>query len=488
MNVPILLRQFKELHLRVKIFALVTALGLAGAALLFVRMTHDSRVELFATALHSEQLAEVQERLASWNVVFTPTADNVLVPAKRRNELLLRLSLSGVPHSHIDGSNETLAKLGALTPQTVLDAQTRDGLSGDLELGLRGITGVEDARVIIAPAKPGFYADEQSHDASASVRLSLHPGAKLSQDAIAGIRSFVAAGVPGLETARVTIVDDRGVALGESKGGESDGSDLQNSLQSALDGAFGNGTSIVRVRMELDPRVQQLREVRRAGTAGEPIGSNRSAENYSSANKHYSKQITSDDRGSDVREEQTHVAAGRLSRLSIAIFVDAQRGLDLYKIRSLAAAAAGLNQRRGDTLTVQAVPFSHTLASRKDAWWLAYGVIVPAVPVVLLGIIAILTLRVFVRPAGSFVRDLVMRSSVVRTQRAVCGAAPTAVRGALLHEPPHTAAAVISALPAATAAAVLDMYPADERAAIIRRMARPPSPLLADCETIIANA
>ncbi|MBC5829072.1 MAG: hypothetical protein GIW98_02635 [Candidatus Eremiobacteraeota bacterium] len=488
MNVSTLLRQFRELHLHAKVVSLSIALSLVVAAVIAARLTHDSRVQLFATALHPEQLAEVQERLASWNAVFAPTIDNVLVSAKQRNELLLRLSLSGVPHAHIDGSNETLAKIGALTPQSVLEAQSRDGLSGDLELGLRGIAGVEDARVIIAPAKPGYYADEQSHDASASVRLTLHPGAKLSQDAVAGIRSFIAAGVPGLETSRVTIVDDRGVALGDSKSGESDANDLQNSLQSALDGAFGGGSSIVRVRMEFDPRAQHVREVRRAVTAGAAIGTNRSAEVYSSLNKHYSKQMISDDRGSDVREEQTHLASGRLSRLSIAIFVDAGRGLDLFKIRSLAAAAAGLDQHRGDTLTVQAVPFSRSLIARKDAWWLAYGVIVPAVPIVLLGIILVFSLRLFVKPASTLVRAFVTRSTVARTQRAVSGFAPTAVRGALLHEPPHTAAAVISALPAATAAAVLDMYPADERSAIIRRMARPASPLLGDCETIIANA
>lgn len=487
MNVASLLRQIGELNLRAKLLGLGFTLAVVMAAVILARVAHDSRAELFATALHADQLAEVQERLAGWNAVFTPTADNVLVSAKQRNELLLRLSLAGVPHAHIDNSSEILAKVGALTPQSVLEAQSRDGLSGDLELGLRGITGVQEARVIIAPAKPGFYADEQSHDASASVRLTLHSGAKLSHDAIAGIRSFVAAGVPGLETTRVTIVDDRGVALDDAKS-EGDGNDLQNSLQSALDGAFGSGSSIVRVRMEFDPRNQQLREVHRAGTPGVAIGTNRSAEAYSSANKHYSKQTITDDRGSDLREEQTHLAAGRLSRLSIGIFVDAQRGLDLYKIRSLAAAAVGLNARRGDTLTVQAVPFSRSLVPRKDGWWLAYEVIVPAVPTVLVGVIVIFALRLFMKPATALMRAMVRRNAVMQTQRAVSGFAPTQVRGALLHEPPHTAAAVISALPAATAAAVLDMYPVEERSAIIRRMARPTSPLLGDCETIIANA
>ncbi len=214
--------------------------------------------------------------------------------------------------------------------------------------------------------------------------------------------------------------------------------------------------------MEFDPRAQALREVRRTLTSGAAIGSNRLAEAYWSPNKRYSKQSTSEDRGSDVRDEQTHLAAGRLSRLSVAILIDANRGLDVYKIRSLAAAAAALNERRGDTLTVQAIPFSRALIPRKDGWWLAYGIIVPALPVIVLGMIIILALRLLRKPAIFLARAFLTRRSVVQTQRAVSGFAPTQVHGALLHEPPHTAAAVISALPAATAAAVLDMYPADE--------------------------
>ncbi|HEV2262541.1 MAG TPA: hypothetical protein VGR69_09680, partial [Candidatus Rubrimentiphilum sp.] len=61
------------------------------------------------------------------------------------------------------------------------------------------------------------------------------------------------------------------------------------------------------------------------------------------------------------------------------------------------------------------------------------------------------------------------------------------VRGALLSEPPHAAAAIISALPASTAAAILDTYPSHEREAIIARMQRPVSPLLTDAEKWIGQ-
>ncbi len=137
--------------LRLAVGAAVLAMATIAAAAAIV--AHPARTPLFAASLHPEQLAEVEERLAAWNVAFTPTAENVIVDARRRNDLLLRLSLAGVPHLHLVNSAEALESIGVLTPQAVIEAQTRAGLAGDIEAGLRSIDGVDDVRVIVAPAK-----------------------------------------------------------------------------------------------------------------------------------------------------------------------------------------------------------------------------------------------------------------------------------------------------------------------------------------------
>jgi len=401
-------------------FCILCAVGIA----LFVG--RPGRAALYAAPLHPEQVAEVEERLAGWNVSFIPTADNLLVDGKQRNDLLLKLSLAGVPHTHIESSSDLFGKLGALTPQSVIDEQTRDGLAGDIELGLRGIDGVQDARVIIAPAKPGYFAGDQSADASAGVRLRLAPGARLSGDAVSGIRGYIAAAVPGLQGPRVTIVDDRGVALGDGPAG-GDADDMQRSLQSALDAALGAGAAIVRVHL-------------------------------------------------------------RHSRLSAAIFVDPMRGADLAQVRSLAAATLGSDPAHGDAIDVEAISFNHLSRAAKDGWWLAYGALVPALPTAIVAVAALLALRWSARPAAFFLRKLMERGRIERASKSMRGIAPASVRGVLENEPPHAAAAIISALPAATAAAVLDMYPESERSAIVRRMQRPASPLVSDVETFIASA
>ena len=91
----------------------LTALGTLGFF-----ASRDTRVALFATPLRAEQLAEVEQRLAAWNVPYERSATTCASSRAKRGELLLRLSLAGVPHAHLAGSDETLAHVGALTPQT----------------------------------------------------------------------------------------------------------------------------------------------------------------------------------------------------------------------------------------------------------------------------------------------------------------------------------------------------------------------------------
>jgi flagellar M-ring protein FliF len=448
-------------------------------------LAHPPRVTLFAAPLHPEQLSEVEERLASWNVAFTPTADNVVVDAARRNDLLLRLSLAGVPHPHLSSTGEALAAIGVLTPQAVVEAQTRAGLAGDIEGGLRGIDGVDDARVIVAPAKAPEFADESAHDASASVRLQLRSGARLSRDAIDGIRAFVAASVPELQAAHVTILDDRGVALGEGGTPGDDAGELQTSLQSALDAAFGDGATIVRVRAEYAGEHTSEREVRRTPFGPQAIAGTRRSESYDGGGKRYRRLEEGQERGSETRELVSEAQPGTLKRLSTAVFVDQGRAADLAKVRELTAATVGYDARRGDLLAVEAVDFRRSITLRKDAWWLLYGAFIPLAPALIFTVGLVVCVRLAMPALASVLQSLVERVAVERASKAAAGFAPARVRSMLEQEPPHAAAAIISALPAATATAVLELYPPHEREAIVRRMQRRHSPLLDDAQELL---
>jgi flagellar biosynthesis/type III secretory pathway M-ring protein FliF/YscJ len=458
----------------------VTTLAVAAAIL-----AHPARSQLFAAALHPEQLAEVEERLAAWNVPFTPGSDNVVVENRRRNDLLLRLSLAGVPHAHLSSTDEALASIGVLTPQAVIDAQTRAGLAGDIEAGLRGIDGVDDARVIVAPAKAAEFADDAAHAASASVRLRLRGGSTLSREAVAGIRAFVAASVPDLEPARVTILDDRGEALGDEDAPADDSGELQRSLQSALDAAFGTGATIVRVRAEYEASRSSWHDVRRIPIAQDSIARTRRSESYDGNGKRYRQLEESEDRGSETHESLAQMPPGALKRLSAAIFVDQNREIDLAKIQDLAGATIGYDPRRGDRLAVEAVSFRQEPMVRKDAWWLLYGTVVPLLPALVVALAVVACARLALPQVAALVRMVLEREAVQRVTETAAGFPPARLRSMLEQEPPHAAAAIISALPAATATAVLELYPPHEREAIVHRMQRRHSPLLGDAQELL---
>lgn len=438
-------------------------------------LTRDTRVALFARPLASDQIADVETQLSGWNVAYTAGPSSVRVDPAKRSELLLRLSLAGIPRPHLRGSDEVLAQIGALTPQSVLEAQTRDGLAADLALGLRGLDGVADARVIVAPARGGEYADETARDASASVRITLAPGAHLHGRTIDGIKAFVAGGVPGLDPEHVAVLDDRGLVLAADPTTD-DG--VQLALQSALDAAFGSGVTIVRVHREALAEKRDVHDVRRTPLAG-AIARSSNDERFASDKKKYSKAESTEDRGSDTHDERRLALPGGTQRLTVAVFVDAAKSADLAKIRTLAAATTGIDPARGDVVSVEAVRFAGAPIVRGSGHplWSALGALSGGLPQALVAIVLIVACTLVLKPAYALANRALETISVRATTRDVSGIPPARVRGALLGEPPHIAAAIISALPTATAAAVLELYPAEERSAIVQRLVRGASPL-----------
>jgi flagellar biosynthesis/type III secretory pathway M-ring protein FliF/YscJ len=288
---------------------------------------------------------------------------------------------------------------------------------------------------------------------------------------VAGIRAFVAGGVPGLDAQRVTVLADRGALDGGST--EPDDDSVQASLQSALDAAFGAGATIVRVHREPYGKTRDERDVKRLPLAGD-LNRTSGDERYASAQKKYQRQTTTEERGSETRDVHRTAVAEATARMSIAIFVDGSRAIDLDAIRSLAAAAAGVDERRGDTLRVEAVRFAAPAPAGPrgiDAWAIA-GLFAGTLPQLALVAGAAALVVAGARPAYTLLVRAVEAAGVRDAARETAGLPPARVRGALAGEPPHVAAAVISALPAATAAAVLELYPPEERAQIVRRLAR----------------
>lgn len=322
----------------------------------------SAQTALFDVALHPTQATEIERALLLWNEPFSTDAQHtqIYVPASHRRDVLLRLTLAGLPHRYVPTTADVLEQPpNAFAPQAFMDDQRRAGIEGDLVFGLRRMTGISDATVVIAPADVDPLADDVSRaPASASVQLLMQPGVTLTQTQIGGIKRFVAASYPGLSADHVVVMDSLGdvsaspapeLALGRE-------TRLQNSIQSALDAVFGVGATVVRVTMRTadEERSSQRTLVTPHGL----LEAERGTERGSESGKSFTKERSHTRYSYDTIVETRTAHADALAKLSVAVFVDAKKVSQTQSklITDVVRAAAGADLAT-DQVVVAALPF-----------------------------------------------------------------------------------------------------------------------------------
>jgi flagellar M-ring protein FliF len=349
------------------IAAVLIAGAAAIAAAIVVRSYGD--VALFDAALHPSQTREIESALTLWNEPYSSDAagTQLFVSASRRRDVLLRLTLAGLPHPYVPTTADLLAEpVSAMAPRAVVDDRRRIGISGDLIETLRRIAGVADANVILTPAGDDPFAFGSATPPSAAVQLVLQPNARPEARTIDGIRRLVAAAVAGLTPDRVTVTDSEGVLLEGSAlqdQAASRESRLQWSVQSALDAVLGSGASVVRVRLitaGTDVSLQSTR-ITPHGLLDADVGREDGRETTRTFDKvrhvqHYAY---------DTDVERRTTSADSVRRISVAVVLDAHR-VDPSRrddVAGLVRAAAGADLGAGDTVVVGMLPFASRAAS-----------------------------------------------------------------------------------------------------------------------------
>ncbi|MDE2573559.1 MAG: flagellar M-ring protein FliF [bacterium] len=291
---------------------------------------------------------------------------------------------------------------------------------GELQRTIEGLTPVQSARVNIAQPQAQLYSATQQ-PTTASIAVSTKPGMTLLPSEVRGITQLVAGAVPGLKSENVTIVDQDGNVLLPDKTAGGGGADaisltseqlvarqryeatIQQSVQSMLDQTLGPMHAVARVSADLDfdatssetkqyspqgvVRSEQTSRERYTGApggraAGGVPGTTTNIPTYQGVVRqtggNYSK--TQATRNYEISESTTtHInAPGKVTKLSVAVLVNvppatgavagarasgtaAQYSLtpaDVTKIRAAVSAAAGIDPARGDTVTVEAIPFN----------------------------------------------------------------------------------------------------------------------------------
>jgi flagellar M-ring protein FliF len=392
-----------------------------GAWLLF-RSINEPYATLF-TQLDREDAGALVAKLKELKVPYRLSGDGTIVevPEAKVHELRLELAQAGLPRGGGVGFESfDKMRLGATEfEQRVL---YRRALEGELARTIGSIAAVQNARVhLVLPEKSVFVS--KNEPASASVVVKLRGGRLLSPGEISGVVRLVASAVPGLGPERVTLVTTEGTLLHGLNGGgagtagadgalTADGtatsaartmeSNLEARAREMLERVMGPSHVDVRVTAEMDlARVEHQEDLYnptktalRSETASKELGVGAGVDSITAAGVPGAESnvpggdatataASATPAGKVVKESHTrnfevdHVqekrvtTGGVLRRLTVAVVVDGIRPAgggpaqvrskeELAKIASLVKAAVGVDEKRGDLVTVESVPFDET--------------------------------------------------------------------------------------------------------------------------------
>ncbi|MBA4181851.1 MAG: flagellar M-ring protein FliF [Anaerolinea sp.] len=323
----------------------------------------------------------------------------VSVPANKVAETRIKLAQAGLPKGGSVGL-EIFDKTNFGATDFVQQVNFQRGMEGELARSINTLDGVKASRVhIVMPKQSIFKEDQQS--ATASVLLQLKPGARLNPDQVKGITNLVTGSIEGLRQGGVTIIDETGRVLFDgsqaeglfSTGGTSTQMDLQRQfelalqqdVESTLAKVVGSGRSAVTVRARLNfdnvksaadtygtaaqivPRSTTSTSETFSGTGlnvgsvpgtGANGGTGGTAGTGASGNSSYTRTETTTNNEVPKTTTTTVKAPGSVEKLSVSVVLDESvTAAQEASITSAVAAAVGLDQVRGDTLSVTRLPF-----------------------------------------------------------------------------------------------------------------------------------
>lgn len=377
------------------------------AALVFLGVSVGStKYEVLFSNMDPTDSAAVYKQLQADKVDAKVSGNSILVPKEQVDQLRMKM-LSEVSMTNGSQGFELLdkSKLGSTDQEMKINYQR--ALQGELERTIKSFPEVENARVhLVLPEDTAFVKDTEP--GNASVTLKLKAGTKLSSDQVKSVIALITGSVKNIPKENVQVIDDKMTLL--SKDVYNDNKDLADSttpaekqqqlkenyeedmekrLLSMLEAIYGKDKVKVKLNADLDfdavqqdsvtydPKSVVVSEhgVKDTSTGQEnvpssPVDNNMTNSATTNANGETTthEETTKNYNVSKV-EQKTIKAPGAVKRLTASIALDGNVD-DATKasIRNLAVSAIGYDDKRGDTISVEGVPFDTTIKdnAKKD--------------------------------------------------------------------------------------------------------------------------
>lgn len=399
-----LLSLWQTLDTRRRIVILGATAAMFVAILALSRIASTPGMTLLYAGLNSSAAGEVVAALDQRAVTYEVRGDSIYVDDTQRDSLRMTLAAEGLPANGGTGY-ELLDNLSGFgTTSQMFDAAYWRAKEGEMARTILANPEVRAARVHIAqaPAQP-FQRDVHP---TASITITSING-RLSEVQAKAIRHLVAAAVPGMRPDDVSVIDTvAGLISSETDNlapdvaAESRAAEIKRNVERLLAARVGVGKAVVEVAVDVvteresvtersfDPqgRVAISSETQqKSGSSTDPGGDVTVASNLPDGNAAAGangKSETSESRETvnyEVSETNREILRepGTVRKISVAVLIDGQvvtaadgattleprSDAELAVLRELVASAVGLDETRGDVLTLKSLTFMENPAA-----------------------------------------------------------------------------------------------------------------------------
>ena len=393
--------------------SLVIALAASIALTIGILMwSQDKAYTLLFGSLDAKDINEVVQTLDQEQVAYKidQSSGGILVPSDQVHTLRLKLAAAGYPKQAATGYQLLDVEQGFGISQFKETTQYHRALEGELAKSVSSINSVKSARVMLGLPKRSVFVRKQQKP-SASVVVKLYPGRSLNDEQVSAIVYLVSSSIPNMDIKDVTVVDQQGNLLT----GDTNSAGTLNMSMKQLDYTRmveetlssrivnllapivgGDGKVRAQVTAELDftqqeqtrenyepdPEAirseQEIKEINRnegptgipgALTNQPPRAGLAPEEGYTAENDPNLRNSTEKKtKNYELDRTISHIknSVGNIHRLSVAVVLDDKTALDeannivrtpmtdeeLLRYRQLVSDTVGLDDARGDTLTV----------------------------------------------------------------------------------------------------------------------------------------
>ena len=387
-----------------KVFLIGAAAATIFAFSLLARTASAPSMALLYAGLDPSAAGEVLAILETMDVETDVRGDAIYVTASQRDSVRMTLAREGQPRQGQAGY-ELLEDLnGFSTTSDIFDATYWRAKEGELARTILSSPGVRTARVHIARDRAGAFS-RHAPKTKAVVTVSMGRGA-LDVGQAQAIRYLIASAVPDLPPEQVAVIDaNQGVILSPGKAnspgvGQAKTADREQNIEGdvldLLEARVGAGNARVQVTLEIDNEREAITErvldpngrvlsgkettevtesSSGSGTGAVTVASNLPEGDAAGGGSNGQSERTQTDETvrydlSEIRREREKLP-GAVRRLSVAVLLNHIESVDdtgetiftarpeteITALRELVSSAVGLDESRGDTLTVQNLPF-----------------------------------------------------------------------------------------------------------------------------------